>query len=90
MANGDISDSQISASSVSKSSFPWKGRLNNGQDGYWGALWNDTDPWIQVDLLNLTTVTGIITQGYVAHLQIQYGDSGDKLAYISENDKPKV
>ena len=54
------------------------------------------NPWIQVDLLRSTVVTGIITQGsahapeeWVTNLQIQYGDSVDTLRYILENGQPQ-
>ena len=100
MENGDIVDDQITASSF----YPgdggfeaWKGRLNNNAD-FWSPLdQNEKDPWIQVDLLRSTMVTGIITQGssqaeqgWVTDLQIQYGDSEHKLMYIFEDDQPKV
>ena len=40
----------------------WNGRLNN--DKYWAtATKRPQDDWIQVDLLDIFTVTGIITQG---------------------------
>ena len=97
MQSGDIGNNQITASSF-HSSPPhqeWEGRLNN--DNYWATKKsNSTNPWIQVDMLRLTIVTGIITQGrgfgpqWVTSLQIQYGDSEDTLVYILENGNPKV
>ena len=97
MQSGHISDEQITSSSffegvnISEAN----GRLNNF--GYWGTNENDqTNPWIQVDLLEETSVTGIITQGgaggteYVETLQIQFGESEDNLAYIVENGVNKV
>ena len=94
MESGDINDSQINASSFHIGLNPWKGRLNN--DHYWAtSVNNPPHPWIQVDLLRSTVVTGIITQGgssldWVESLQIQFGDSEDTLMYILEDGKAKV
>ena len=99
MENTDIKDDQITASSYYTGSGglqAWKGRLNN--DDYWAtASGKPKDPWIQVDLLHSTVVTGVITQGsahsyqeWVTDLQIQYGDSEDSLMYVLENGQPKV
>ena len=98
MESGDISDDQITASSFYAGQGglrPWKGRLNN--DDYWAtASENPPDPWIQVNLMQPTMVTGIITQGSVAYqewvkeLRVQYGDSEDRLMYILEDSQPKV
>ena len=99
MESRDIRDGQITASSFYTGQgvlYAWKGRLNNND--YWAtASSNPTNPWIQVDLLRSTLVTGIITQGsahayeeWVTNLQIQYGDSVDTLRYILENGQPKV
>ena len=75
----------------------WNGRLNN--DKYWAtATEHPQDDWIQVDLLDIFTVIGIITQGgqnkgyreWVEELQIQYGRSEGTLSYILEDGKPKV
>ena len=100
MESGDISNDQITASSFYSGQGglePWKGRLNN--DHYWAtASENPPEPWIQVDLLQSTMVTGIITQGsasldyqeWVKELRVQYGDSEDTLVYILEDGQPKV
>ena len=95
MESGDIKDDQITASSFYGGRKPWRGRLYNGN--FWAIAYsNPTDPWIQVDLLRSTVVTGIITQGaagieqWVKYLQIQYGDSEDKFMYILENNQTKV
>ena len=94
MESGDIKDDQITASSVYFTLYPWSGRLNK-KDSYWSTQYEyPTDPWIQVDLLRRTIVTGIITQGgrtiWVEYLQIQYGDSVDTLIYILMDGKAKV
>ena len=95
MENGDITNNQITASSFYSEYFPWRGRLNNAS--CWVASKGyPAKPWIQVDLLHLTVVTGIITQGSEAFnvratsLQIQYGDSENSLVFILENGIPKV
>ena len=93
-----IGNEQITASSFYDNHEAFKGRLHNDEN--WAIeLENSTDPWIQLDLLQQTLVTGIITQGsanreeWVTELQIQYGDSKDMLFHILENDAsggPKV
>ena len=97
MESRTISNGQITASSFFRGLEALEGRLNNND--YWAtatALYA-TDPWIQVDLLRITIVTGIITQGSgnlfedrVTHLQIKYGDEEDKLVYILDSGEPKV
>ena len=95
MESGDIRDNQITASSVHVYHMyrAWAGRLYNKFcwiPGY------SSDSWIQVDMLRLTIVAGIITQGcgnndaWVKNIQIQYRDSTDTLVYILENGEPKV
>ena len=104
MKSRNISNEQITASSFWQSwgvfgilwLQPWKGRLDN--DANWAtAERNTSDPWIQVDLLQPTLVTGIMTQGsalykhiWVTYLQVQYGDSIDSLVYITETNQTKV
>ena len=74
MADRRISDSQITTSSVIKERTPygWQARLNQSVP-QWGAWCPDItggkineknyDQYIQIDLLNLTKITGIATQG---------------------------
>ena len=74
MEDGRIEDSQITASSVIRGRTPyaWLARLNRNIPS-WGAWCPDYtggkkteknyDQYIQIDLLNLTKVTGIATQG---------------------------
>ena len=74
MEDGRIKDSQITASSVLKdrSPYPWLARLNKNIP-FWGAWCPDItggtiteknyDQYIQIDLFNLTKITGIATQG---------------------------
>ena len=105
MESSTIKNRKITASSFYRDSRygvnlkPENARLHN--DEYWAAAKGDlTDPWIQVDLMHTTIVTGIITQGsrdyyeyfdeWITHLQIEYGDSEDSLVYILENGQKKV
>ena len=90
-----INDHQITASSFfnkSNSYYPWQARLGNPYNLHWATeSRNPNDDWIKVDLLKVTTMTGIKTQGgwssyfgaeWVKYLQIQYGESGRDMAYI--------
>ncbi len=99
MENRLIRDQQISASSNYRNYPPEEGRLNN--DNYWAtATANPSNPWIQVDLLDIGhVITGIQTQGsgggageWVEDLRIQTGDSEDSLTFIMnpERNRPKV
>ena len=92
MESGAINDNQITASTLNLENPPWKGRLND--TGFWRSSHKKGYPWIQVDLMRSTVVTGIITQGgssyWVESLQIQFGDSKDTLMYIFEDGKSKV
>ncbi|XP_072019705.1 lactadherin-like [Amphiura filiformis] len=72
MANGNIIDDQITASSEYKSrSVAYDGRLNQEkafvQDAYHLGCWlagkNDNNQWIQVNLMLPKLVTGLVTQG---------------------------
>ena len=91
MENKDIRDDQITASSFYTRAS--EGRLNNNRCWVVKSL---TNPWIQVNFLQQTIVTGLITQGrrdaeeWVKTLQIQYEESIDKLVYIVESGNSKV
>ena len=74
MEDGRIKDSQIKSTGVIKnrSPFGWQARLNRNIP-HWGGGCPDVsggkmtgknyDQYIQIDLLNLTKITGIATQG---------------------------
>ena len=76
MENGQINNSQITTSSVLEKRTPYgyQARLNQNIPA-WGAWCPDVsegkmneknyDQYIQIDLLNLTKITGIATQGRV-------------------------
>nr|BAJ41225.1 egg coat matrix protein [Apostichopus japonicus] len=73
MENGNILDSQLSASSSFASSpgtalyAPQNGRLNTEQENDSGGAWipdsGDLNPYIQIDLLAPIPISGVITQG---------------------------
>lgn len=81
MESGQITDSQISASSVWSSSYsPYKARLNS-QSG-WYAYTSNVNQWLQVDFEKITKVTGIATQSYynsydrVTSYTLSYSNTG--------------
>ncbi|XP_038060400.1 lactadherin-like [Patiria miniata] len=62
MEDGTIHDDRFTASS-SYTHFPVsQARLNN--NGGWLAYRSDANPWIEVDLVEPTVVSGVITQGH--------------------------
>ncbi|XP_038059952.1 retinoschisin-like [Patiria miniata] len=72
LENGTVTDDHITSSSH-QGNFPARdGRLNNNVA--WVAQWGDTNPWIEVDLIDSTVVCGVITQGYYmyTHYVTQY------------------
>ena len=80
MEDGRIKDSQITTTGYVRSAEGWQARLNK-DIGKWGAWCIDTsrgikyrknyDQHIIIDLLNLTKITGIATQG-------RYKDKGNE------------
>eukprot|EP00058_Branchiostoma_floridae_P001787 XP_002587275.1 hypothetical protein BRAFLDRAFT_129128 [Branchiostoma floridae] len=65
-----ISNDQISASSSIEGFESFKGRLNN--EGAWQFNASDSNPFLQVDLGSVTTVTTIQTQGYTDGFVFSY------------------
>ena len=104
MQSGEISDGQISASSERDSNHSAsQSRLhvvNPDREGSWAAENDDTDQWLQVDLVILhTIVTRVATQGsngpkreWVTKYILQYGND-TKLFYnytVPEQNTMKV
>ena len=98
MENKQISDAQISASSLSdENSSPSKARLHLNEDqnlpggGGWSALKNDLHQWLQVDLGGYTTLTRVATQGrtgsneWVTNYKLQYSDDGMNFQFYKEH-----
>ncbi|XP_078595287.1 uncharacterized protein LOC144872727 [Branchiostoma floridae x Branchiostoma japonicum] len=94
MENGDIEDSQISASTEKTGYEAYKGRLNGPRA--WQADVANTNQWLQVNFNTRTIITGIQTQGlwggYVKSYRLLYGDTEDGLAIYREtgSDSDKV
>lgn len=69
MERGLISDKQLSAHSAWNNNHKRYGAsrarlyLNEWPQG-WSAQKNDPSPWLQIDLLQIRTVTAVATQGY--------------------------
>ncbi|XP_074890423.1 coagulation factor V isoform X3 [Buteo buteo] len=68
MENGEIKNTQITASSVKTSWFntwdPSLARLNQkGKINAWRAKLNNNQQWLQIDLLTIKKITAIATQG---------------------------
>ncbi|CAH1265972.1 EDIL3 [Branchiostoma lanceolatum] len=87
MANGDIDDNQISASSEVAGYEAYKGRLNGPRA--WEANVSDSNQWLQVNFNNRIIITGIQTQGlwggHVKSYRLLYGDTEDDLFIYKES-----
>ena len=105
MENGRIKDSQIQTSSVlrNRTSYGWQARLNQNIPT-WGGWCPDIsggsdqkmyDQYIQIDLVNMTKVTGIATQGrghsggreYPKDYKISYSKDGEKWNFFRGKDE---
>lgn len=92
MESGAISNGQMSVSSqYNVHTGASRARLNLREGvGGWLTLIRDANQWLQVDLGNLTTVTGVATQGrfdlghWVTSYSLQYSDDGDNFQYYKE------
>ena len=93
MENGQIRDSQITASSRSDTAA--MGRLNFKASGDKEGAWVPSSKrayfqWLQVDLDRYTVVTGIATQGrndanqWVTSYMLQYSEDGVTFVYYKE------
>ncbi|XP_027672789.2 coagulation factor V [Falco cherrug] len=91
MENGEIKNTQITASSVKTSWFnTWDAslaRLNQkGKVNAWRAKLNNKEQWLQIDLLTVKKITAIATQGvksisaenFVKTYVILYSDQGSE------------
>ncbi|XDV30260.1 hypothetical protein PO909_033215 [Leuciscus waleckii] len=100
MESGLIEDTQITASSVASSWYsgqwhPWYARLNKqGTVNAWQAKNNDIQPWIQVELKDITKITGIITQGakmlrnemFVTAYTLEYSEDGRRWTKYTDDE----
>uniref|UniRef100_A0A2K6GJY3 Milk fat globule EGF and factor V/VIII domain containing n=1 Tax=Propithecus coquereli TaxID=379532 RepID=A0A2K6GJY3_PROCO len=102
MESGDIADSQISASSVYVGFMglqrwgPELARLHRtGIVNAWTASNYDKNPWIQVNLLRKTWVSGVVTQGasrvgtheYLKAFKVAYSLDGHTFTFIQDTEK---
>ena len=92
MQDGNIKDNQITASSMWNSKHaPWQARLHfdpssPGYAGSWSALNNEIGEWIEVDLLAVTKVTAIATQGRYDNSQWRQWVTGYSLQYSLDGE----
>ncbi|XP_078685481.1 uncharacterized protein LOC144918500 [Branchiostoma floridae x Branchiostoma belcheri] len=97
--SGVTTDDQFSASSSSGSLWqPWEARLNSNRA--WIPRSYSTNEWLQVDMLERTSITGIQTQGhlyfqigrsyYVTSYKLMYSDDGSNWNIFQENGSDKV
>ncbi|XP_064232308.1 lactadherin isoform X1 [Aotus nancymaae] len=105
MENGNIANSQITASSVRVTFLgvqhwvPELARLNRaGMVNAWTPSSNDDSPWIQVNLLRRMWVAGVVTQGasrlanheYLKTFKVAYSLNGHDFDFIHDvNQKHK-
>ena len=106
MENDRIKDSQIQTSSVLKNrtTHGWQARLNRNVRKWGGWCLDNSggshqkmyDQYIQIDLVNITKVTGIATQGRSEHLggreyprdyKISYSKDGEKWNFFRGKDE---
>uniref|UniRef100_A0A8C2U1B2 Coagulation factor V n=1 Tax=Coturnix japonica TaxID=93934 RepID=A0A8C2U1B2_COTJA len=98
MENGEIKNTQITASSVKTSWFstwePSLARLNQkGKINAWRAKSNNNQQWLQIDLLTIKKITAIATQGvksvsaenFVKTYVILYSNQGSEWKSYTES-----
>ncbi|XP_078603258.1 lactadherin-like [Branchiostoma floridae x Branchiostoma japonicum] len=82
MENGTIEDGDITASSYYRYWPPWAARLD-GDNACWRPS-ESNGSWIQVDLKDNKTVSGVITQGYDGFFDFNdYWITGYEVYYLS-------
>ena len=104
MADRTIKDSQITTSSFVRTAYGWQARLHQNIPD-WGAwcanvsggssIERNYDQYIQIDLLKLTKITGIATQGrkhnrgteYVKDYKISYSKNSLNWIFYEGNDQ---
>ncbi len=92
--DGTISDNRITASSWQTNSGPSRARLNtptlSGTDGAWVPSVSDMNQWIQAELGDVKTVTGVLIQGrsdtdqWVTAFMAQYSLDGENWYYVQD------
>ena len=95
MKSKEIPDEAITATSIKDQyNGPERARLDKVMEGSnkggWEPLYNDLGQWIQVDLGNITKITGVATQGHhewlhwVTEYYLSYSINGGP--FLSYND----
>ena len=99
MEDNKIADYQITASSEwSSINHPEYHGANNARlnqasqsgvtTGAWSASLDDINPWIQVDLMQPTWITGVMIQGrhgvlqWVTEYKVEYSSDGQNWMYV--------
>ncbi|XP_072025093.1 uncharacterized protein [Amphiura filiformis] len=88
---GNVTDAQLTASSVSGSLDAANARLNMN-DG-WVAGVNDQEQWLQIDLYRQLLVTGVVLQGrgdaeeWVTTYNVEYGIDGVTWDYVRDDNE---
>ena len=101
MEDGRIADNQITASSEWRSNHGAEyARLNrpaqSGTSGAWSARYNDANQWIQADIGDVKSVTGVMIQGrsnsdqWVTTFYVQNSLDGDTWNHVQEGYQVKV
>lgn len=103
MSNGEVDDIHLSASSsLDDHDQPMNGRLvresidQSDVIGCWCARDVNLRQYIEADLGEVKTITGIATQGYVSHdnwvvsYRLGYSDDANALEWYRENDDERV
>ena len=100
MENGKILDSAVTASSIHDAGLtPGNARLNLdlGDCAWTTTSAGRNNAWIQVDLGDIKSVTGVATQGrcrkwnqWVKSYTVSYSTDGQIWEFFKESDSPKV
>ena len=101
MENGQIHDSQITASSQwDVNHGPTNARLNfkahGRRTGAWSSRRNDVNQWLQIDFKYRATITEILTQGRKSYNQwiktytVSYSDDGVHFKFSRQGGLHKV
>ena len=86
MENGDIPDSAITASEDESGYRAYEGRLNNAANWWAGYSPTSNPVWIQVNLGDITEITGIKTQGDGGNERSKDWVSKLSVEYTADND----
>lgn len=94
MQNGEINDSQISASSSSTNLQAWRARLNRRLRKAWCTIATELLPqFLQIDLREIKTVSYIATQGlprkeaWVTSYSLEYSADGTQWMEYKETGR---